>query len=233
MDAGRHPLIEVVTNAEITGCEGSAGRLHRHGAEEPALCQRRVRRLRSLRRSLPAGRRQRVRHGPQGAQGDLPPVPAVGSRHLCHRLLGLPQLHAPPRSAAEKPAREDGQIQAEDRPELSTQHPRLRPLQRRLRCRRHRLRPTARGSRAWMWDRSWLPWASRSSTPAPSAPTATAVCPTSSRASSSNACSTLRGSPAATSCARRISRPRNASSSSSASAPAARAAGPTAAGSAA
>ena len=25
MDAGRHPLIEVITNAEITGCEGEPG----------------------------------------------------------------------------------------------------------------------------------------------------------------------------------------------------------------
>ena len=25
MDAGRHPLIEVITNAEITGCEGDPG----------------------------------------------------------------------------------------------------------------------------------------------------------------------------------------------------------------
>ncbi len=25
MDAGRHPLIEVITNAEITGCEGGPG----------------------------------------------------------------------------------------------------------------------------------------------------------------------------------------------------------------
>ena len=71
-------------------------------ARTRATCARTLRRLRPLRRRLPAGRRQRVRHGSQGAQGHLPPLPAVGARHLRHRPRRLPQLHAPPRPSGRR-----------------------------------------------------------------------------------------------------------------------------------
>ena len=40
MDAGRHPLIEVITNAEVIGCEGEAGEFKVQVRKNPRFGQK-------------------------------------------------------------------------------------------------------------------------------------------------------------------------------------------------